>query len=73
MEKSAMVHVSEIKMYYVYDRDLAKKIKYDNGIPWVTTAKSLSSGDQFWQFVITPELKRILNEHTKSKHQVKIE
>ncbi|WP_322922142.1 hypothetical protein [Paenibacillus campi] len=52
----------EQKYFYVYDRKLAKHIRYDKEIEWICTGLHIKTKDQFWQFPKSEELYRIMVE-----------
>lgn len=50
------------KYFYVYDRKLAKHIRYEHNIEWVCTGLHVKTKDQFWQFPKSEKLYQIMVE-----------
>lgn len=42
--------MSEVKFLYVYDPQLAKYLRFECNIPYITTGYHIKTHDQFWQF-----------------------
>ncbi|WDF52319.1 hypothetical protein PQ460_07895 [Paenibacillus sp. KACC 21273] len=56
----------EDTFFYVYDRKLAKHLRYDHGIEFVCTGLHTKTKDQFWMFKKNENLYRILVEFKKN-------
>lgn len=50
------------KYFYIYDRSLAKHIRYNHNIEWICTGLHIKTKDQFWQFPKSEELYKVMVE-----------
>jgi hypothetical protein len=55
------------KFWYVYDRKLAKYLRYQKGIEYNCTGLNIKTKNQFWQFNKTEELIAGINEYETIK------
>lgn len=50
------------KYFFCYDKKIMKYLKYDNGIPFITSALHEKTGKKFWLFEQSSELKEALSK-----------
>ncbi len=53
--------------FYVYDRALAKYLRYKKGIEWECQALHFKTKSPFWQFAQSQELRDSVEEYKKEK------
>lgn len=50
------------EFFFCYDRELAKHLRYDKGISFITKALHSETKSEFWLFYKSDELKNALDE-----------
>lgn len=48
--------------YFCYDKKVAKYLRYDKGIEFITVARHDKTGKRFWLFLQSEELSKALSE-----------